>query len=235
MFTTRIYQCLLSLAVACSIVSTNQCFAQGEDDATMIKKSSYIIGFNMVQNLIAQGVEVDQDSMIKGMAAAFQKQELGMDDEEVERLMMAFQRYTEGKMVERLKKEANDNLAQGEKFMADFAAREGVRKLENGVLYQVLKEGTGGKPEPGSKVRIHYHGTMPDGSVFDSSVQRNEPAEFPVSGVVPGFSAALQAMSVGSKWRVVIPSQLAYGANGRPPIGPNRTLVFEIELLDILN
>lgn len=235
MLITKIYRCLLPLAVVCSFVSTDQCFAQEEDDASMIKKSSFIIGFNMVQNLIAQGVEVDQDSMIEGMKAAFQKQELGMEDQEVERLMMAFQKYTEGKMVQRLKQEANDNLAEGEKFIADFAAKEGVRKLENGVLYQVLKEGSGEKPQASSKVRIHYHGTLPNGSVFDSSVQRNEPAEFPVSGVVPGFSSALQAMNVGSKWRVVIPSQLAYGANGRPPIGPNRTLVFEIELLDIVD
>jgi len=201
----------------------------------MIKKSSYIIGFNMVQNLIAQGVEVDQDAMIQGMTAAFKNEDLGLEDEEVERLMVAFQRYTEGKMVQRLKQEANDNLAEGEKFLADFAQREGVSRLENGVLYQVIKEGVGGKPAPNSRVRIHYHGTMPDGKVFDSSVQRNEPAEFPVSGVVPGFSAALQAMNAGAKWRVVIPSQLAYGAQGPPPIGPNRTLVFEIELLDILN
>lgn len=215
--------------------STNSCYGQDEAEANMIKKSSFVIGYNIAQNIISQGVEIDQESMMQGIASAFRKEELPFSDEEVEDLMIEFQQFAQGKIEQKLKQESEKNRVEGEEFAAKFSQIEGVQKLANGVLYQVIQAGEGASPTAASKVRIHYHGTLPNGKVFDSSVERNQPAEFPVNGVVPGFSAALQAMNVGAKWRVVIPSQLAYGVQGPPPIGPNRTLVFEIELLDILN
>lgn len=214
---------------------SNLCYGQDEAEATMIKKSSFVIGFNIAQNMISQGVEVDQEAMVQGIAAAFRNEELPFSDEEVEDLMNTFQQFVQGRAEQKLRQAAEVNRTEGENFVTKFAQLEGVRKLENGVMYQILQDGAGASPTPQNTVRIHYHGTLPDGKVFDSSVQRNQPAEFPVNAVVPGFSAALQAMNVGSKWKVVIPSELAYGAQGPPPIGPNRTLIFEIELLEIMN
>ena len=116
--------------------------------------------------------------------------------------------------------------------MAENGKKEGVKKLENGVQYEILTQGDGAKPTPEDKVKLHYHGTTTDGKVFDSSVDKGKPITHSASGFVKGFNAAVQAMNVGSKWRVTIPSDLAYGMRG--PLGPNRTLNFEIELLEII-
>ncbi|HMO14456.1 MAG TPA: FKBP-type peptidyl-prolyl cis-trans isomerase [Pirellulaceae bacterium] len=208
--------------------------AQEGFDEALVKKSSYIIGYNMAQNIISQGVELDRESFFRGLTAALQDEEFQMSDEEVETTMKAFQQYTEKRALDRMRREGEENKTAGEAFQAEFRAKEGVKELEDGLLYQVLASGGGMSPTATNTVRIHYHGTFTNGKVFDSSVERKQPAEFPVNGVVPGFSAALQAMKVGDKWRVVIPSHLAYGPQGRPPIGPNRTLIFEIELLEIV-
>jgi FKBP-type peptidyl-prolyl cis-trans isomerase FklB len=129
---------------------------------------------------------------------------------------------------------AVDNKKKGEEFLAANAKKEGVKTLPSGLQYLVLKEGTGKKPGPTDEVEVHYHGTLIDGSVFDSSVDRGEPASFPVNRVIPGWTEALQLMKEGAKWRVFIPSKLAYQQRGSPPkIGPNETLIFEIELLHV--
>jgi FKBP-type peptidyl-prolyl cis-trans isomerase FklB len=129
---------------------------------------------------------------------------------------------------------AEANKKKGEEFLAANAKKEGVKTLPSGLEYVVLKEGTGKKPQATDEVEVHYHGTLIDGTVFDSSVDRGEPASFPVNRVIPGWTEALQLMKEGAKWRVFIPSKLAYRQPGRPPkIGPNETLIFEIELLHV--
>jgi FKBP-type peptidyl-prolyl cis-trans isomerase FklB len=164
------------------------------------------------------------------------KQPLGIEDKEVQSVMAAFQSLVEQERVTKMKIEAEANRAEGEKLLSENGAREGVKKLPNGVLYEVLNAGSGPSPTAKDKVKIHYHGTLADGTVFDSSVNRGVPYDQLTAGeFVPGFSAALQAMKVGDKWRIIIPSDMAYGIQGPPGLGPNRTLIFELELLDILS
>jgi FKBP-type peptidyl-prolyl cis-trans isomerase len=134
-------------------------------------------------------------------------------------------------------KSAGDkNKKEGEAYLAANAKKPGVKTTESGLQYKVLKAGDGATPKKTDTVRVHYHGTLTDGTVFDSSVERKQPAEFPVNRVIPGWTEALQLMKVGDKWQVTIPSDLAYGEQGTPggPIGPNSVLVFEVELLDIV-
>ena len=130
--------------------------------------------------------------------------------------------------------EAQANKKKGQDFLAENAKKPGVKTLPDGLQYLVLKEGTGKKPGPNDEVEVHYHGTLIDGTVFDSSVERGVPASFPVDRVIPGWTEVLQLMKEGSKWRVFIPSKLAYGSRGAPPkIGPNETLIFDVELLHV--
>ena len=126
--------------------------------------------------------------------------------------------------------------AAGEKFLAANAKKPGVKALPSGLQYRVIKSGSGPSPKATDTVRVHYHGTLTDGQKFDSSVERGEPAEFPVNRVIPGWTEALQLMKVGDKWQLIIPSNLAYGSDGRPPrIPPNSVLVFDVELLGVQN
>ena len=132
-------------------------------------------------------------------------------------------------------KKAAANKEVGDKFLAENKSKAGVVTLPSGLQYLIMKEGTGEKPASTDKVKVHYHGTLIDGSVFDSSVNRGEPAEFGVTQVIQGWIEALQLMPVGSKWKLFIPSNLAYGPQGPPSIGPNQVLIFEVELLEIDN
>ncbi len=131
-------------------------------------------------------------------------------------------------------KPVTKNASEGEKFLADNGRRKGVTTTASGLQYEVLKAAEGAKPTATDSVSVHYHGTLVSGKVFDSSVERGEPATFPVNGVIPGWTEALQLMPVGSKWKLFIPAKLAYGERGAgQDIGPNSTLVFEVELLKI--
>lgn len=130
---------------------------------------------------------------------------------------------------------SEDAVAKGEKFLKENAAKEGVKTLPSGLQYKVMKDGEGKSPKATDTVSTHYRGTLLDGKEFDSSYKRNEPAEFPVNGVIKGWTEALQLMKEGSKWMLFVPANLAYGARGTPggPIGPNETLIFEVELLKV--
>ncbi len=139
------------------------------------------------------------------------------------------------KLQEQEQAAAKEKAEEGEKFLAENGKREEVTVTDSGLQYEVLTEGSGDKPSAESTVRVHYHGTLPDGTVFDSSYERGQPAEFPVNGVIAGWTEALQLMPVGSKWRLAIPYNLAYGERGsQGAIPPYATLVFDVELLDIL-
>lgn len=143
-------------------------------------------------------------------------------------------RIIQGYMMEKEKVKGDENLRKGQSFLDENKKKPGVKVTESGMQYIVMKEGTGPKPGLNDKVTTHYHGTLIDGTVFDSSVERGQPASFPVSGVIPGWTEALQLMGVGSKWKLFLPSNLAYGERGAGgKIGPNSVLVFEVELLSI--
>jgi len=132
-------------------------------------------------------------------------------------------------------RESQANLEEGNKFLEENKGREGITVTESGLQYEVLTEGTGAKPTAADQVRVHYHGTLIDGTVFDSSVDRGEPAVFGVGQVIPGWTEALQLMPIGSKWKVYLPSNIAYGERGAGgDIGPNSALIFEVELLEIV-
>ncbi len=203
-------------------------------------KKSFITGYELMGNLKKQDAGLEIEKILAGMKSASSGQELPMSKEETSAVMSSFQKVLEERQVAKMKAMTESNDAETRAFMAkNKAENPGVKELPNGVQYQVLTEGTGPKPSAEDRIKVNYHGTFLNGKVFDSTTQPPsglppEPAEFNVSGVVPGFSAALQAMNVGSKWKVVIPGKLGYGVQGRGEIGPNQALMFEIELLEIL-
>jgi FKBP-type peptidyl-prolyl cis-trans isomerase len=146
---------------------------------------------------------------------------------------MDLQKSAMARAEEKQKVTAEKNLKAGEAFLAENAKKEGVKTTASGLQYKVIKSGTGPSPKPTDVVKVQYHGTLIDGTVFDSSVRRNQPATFTVNGVIPGWTEALQLMKVGDKWKLFIPAKLAYGEQGSGPIGPNIVLIFDVELLGI--
>lgn len=201
---------------------------------TTEQRASYGIGRQMGDQL-AQGSfdGVDVDAVITGLRDSFAGEGLRVPAEQIQG---AFNEITQ-RMREAQEAQARVAAADGEQFLVDNATRKGVVSLESGLQYEVIEAGeeNGEKPTPQSKVRTHYHGTFIDGNVFDSSYDRGQPAEFPVGGVIAGWTEALQLMSKGAKWRLYVPYQLAYGAQGSPGgIPPYSTLIFDVELLDIL-
>lgn len=200
-----------------------------KDIKTKEEKLSYALGMSIASNLINSGVRsLNIDLFAQALKDLFGGQQPAISPEEANQILENFMNGGAGNNAEQ-------NLQDGLAFLAENSVREGVVQLASGLQYQVLTQGSGKKPGLKDKVRCHYHGTLIDGTVFDSSVQRGKPAEFPVSGVIGGWIEALQLMPVGSKYRLFIPSDLAYGARGAGgTIGPNSTLIFDVELLEIL-
>ncbi|WP_019529503.1 FKBP-type peptidyl-prolyl cis-trans isomerase [Dasania marina] len=196
------------------------------------QRASYGIGRQMGDQLAANPFDgVDADAVAAGLidALAGKASVVSQDD-----LSAAFQEITQRMQAKEAEK-AKEFTVEGDAFLAENAKRDGVTVTESGLQYEVLVAGEGDKPTASSTVRTHYHGTLIDGTVFDSSVDRGEPAEFPVNGVIAGWTEALQLMPVGSKWKLSVPYSLAYGERGAGgAIGPYTTLVFEVELLDIV-
>ena len=192
-------------------------------------KLSYAIGLNIANNLKVSGfANLSVEDFADAVNTVFKGESAKMTDAEAKKVI---QDYFEKAEKEKLAK----NLEEGEKFLAENGKREGVVTLPSGLQYEVITEGTGKKPSASDTVSCHYHGTLIDGTVFDSSVMRNQPAEFPVSGVIKGWVEALQLMSEGAKWKLFIPANLAYGERGAgQSIEPNSTLIFEVELLKVL-
>lgn len=194
-----------------------------------VDKVSYCFGLSIASNLIASGVKkINIEAFNDAMNCAFSGQMPAIKPEEANEILQSY--FT--KLQNERGAEAKE---QGEKFLAENKTKEGVITLPSGLQYKVLTEGTGAKPQATDTVKCHYEGRLINGEVFDSSYRRNEPAEFPVNGVIAGWVEALQLMPVGSKWELYVPSDLAYGAHGAgQAIGPNETLIFDVELLDIV-
>ena len=197
---------------------------------TQKEKVSYSIGHNIGGSFKQQGVDVDFDTLIKGLKDGQAGQPSVLSPTETEEVMAAFQKEMEGKANEKTAK----SKKIGEDFLAQNKSKPGVVTLPSGLQYKVLKAGTGPKPKATDTVVTNYRGTLIDGTEFDSSYKTKEPAKFPVNGVIPGWTEALQLMGAGSKWQLFIPPNLAYGERGAGgAIGPNETLIFDIELLSI--
>lgn len=201
-----------------------------------IEKLSYSVGLN-----IAQGLQKDQgleeiDAKLVGQAIVdvFSGTELKIDHQEAGVFLNEYFAKLEEKKQEEAIKIGQETLKAGQEFLAANQKKEGVTTLESGLQYEILKEGKGNSPSISSTVTTHYHGTTIDGGVFDSSVTRGTPASFPVSGVIAGWTEALQLMTLGAKWKLFVPSNLAYGERGAGAnIGAHATLIFDIELLEI--
>jgi len=197
-------------------------------------KVSYSIGINIGKNLKRQSVEVNPPVLLQGINDALSGGKTLMTEQEINETMMNFQKDLMAKQQARVKELGEKNKKEGEAFLAENKKKEGVITLPSGLQYKVIKEGDGKIPTINDTVTVHYRGTLINGKEFDSSYTRGQPVTFPVKGVIPGFSEALQLMKVGSKWQLFIPSNLAYGERGAgEEIGPNSTLIFELELLSI--
>ncbi|WP_299708359.1 FKBP-type peptidyl-prolyl cis-trans isomerase [uncultured Pontibacter sp.] len=197
---------------------------------TLQEKISYIIGRDMATNLKKQGIDIEAESFVKGLKEVIAGQPSSLSQQDVQSAMMALQQ----EMQEKQGAKGGENQKAGEAFLDENKNKEGVKTLPSGLQYQVLQEGTGKSPAASDKVTTHYHGTLIDGTVFDSSYERGQPATFPVNGVIAGWTEALQLMKEGAKWRLFIPANLAYGSQGAGDvIGPNTTLIFDVELISV--
>jgi FKBP-type peptidyl-prolyl cis-trans isomerase len=199
------------------------------------QKVTYIVGYRMASQAKAGGFQLDKNVIGMAIQDVLDGKDPQIAQDEQRKIMMAFQQKQEAKRQEKRKVESDENKTKGEAFLAENAKREGVTTTESGLQYEILKpvEGDAAKPAKGDKVKVHYHGTLIDGTVFDSSVDRGRPVTFPVTGVIAGWVEALQLMKVGEKYKLAIPAALAYGESGTGSIGPNSALIFEVELIEI--
>ncbi|WP_024929519.1 FKBP-type peptidyl-prolyl cis-trans isomerase [Methylophilus sp. OH31] len=197
---------------------------------SLTQRLSYIVGENLAHQLKNDGLELDAEVVALAVKDVMSGQASRLSDDEKRSAVEQVQQESQARQMAAHAK----NKAEGEAYLADNAKKEGVTTTASGLQYKSLVTGSGAKPTTSDRVKVHYRGTLIDGTVFDSSYDRGEPIVFPVTGVIAGWVEGLQLMNVGSKFELTIPSNLAYGANGSGPvIGPDATLVFEVELLGI--
>jgi FKBP-type peptidyl-prolyl cis-trans isomerase len=233
-------KCRIILAAAAStiLVACNQQTVEADKALTLEtdeQRVSYGMGIGLGQRIKQETFEIDVDAFSQGVKDAIAGGEQLMTQDEIMAQMQAFQQKQVAKQQEEMNKLAETNKAEGDAFLAENAKKEGVVTTESGLQYSVTTEGDGAKPSATDTVEVHYKGTLLDGTEFDSSYKRGATVSFPVNGVIPGWTEALQLMPVGSKWTLFIPSDLAYGPGGTGggPIGPNQALVFDVELVSI--
>ena len=225
---------LLTAGVALALAS--QVFAETAPAPAAPKetkdKISYSIGADIGSGLKRSEIDVNVEFLTQGIRDGLAGKTI-LTEEEMQQTLMEFKTQMMAKRQEKQKADGEKNKVDSEKYLEANKGKEGVKTTASGLQYKVLTEGKGPKPSSTDTVEVHYRGTLPNGTEFDSSYSRNEPATFPISGVIPGWTEALQLMPVGSKWQLVIPPGLAYGENAPPMIGPNQTLIFDVELLEI--
>ena len=204
-------------------------------DATALKERvSYFLGTDVGRSFSEGKLEIKIDTFMEGLKDTLEKGKPKFTQAELEVAMHQFESEMQAKQMNVAREAGATNATEGEKFLVENGKRKGVTTTESGLQYEVLKTGDGPKPKATDTVTVHYHGTLISGKVFDSSKDRGEPASFPVNGVIPGWVEALQLMPLGSKWKLFIPSKLAYAERGAGrDIGPNTALIFEVELLKI--
>jgi FKBP-type peptidyl-prolyl cis-trans isomerase FklB len=198
------------------------------------EKLSYAIGVDMGNNLKKQSIDIDPDILLKGLRDSLSGGKVLLSDEDILAIKTAFRQEMMKKQEEERKKLAEKNKKEGEAFLEENKKKEGVKTLASGLQYKVITEGSGKSPKATDTVTVNYRGTLTDGTEFDSSYKRGQPATFPVNGVIAGWTEALQLMKEGAKWQLFIPSNLAYGEKGAGnTIGPDATLIFEVELISV--
>lgn len=198
-------------------------------------RASYVIGFSLGRNLKQQEVSANVDLIVQGIRDGLGGGAALLTDEEMQAAMTTFQQNLMARQQEKMAAAAAKNKEEGEAFLAANKGKEGVTTTDSGLQYQVIKPGSGESPKPGDKVTVHYTGTLIDGTVFDSSRERGQPATFGVTQVIPGWVEALQLMKPGAQYKLFIPANLAYGEGGAGggEIGPNSTLIFDVELISV--
>jgi FKBP-type peptidyl-prolyl cis-trans isomerase FklB len=226
------FVCTLALAV---LLAGNVFAAEEENPLKTDKdKVSYSIGLDIGQSLRQRAMELNPELLARGIKDALSGSKALLTEDQAREVLEAFAKDMAAKEESLRSGLAEKNKKEGEAFLAENKKKDGVKTLPSGLQYKVVKAGTGKTPKASQVVKTHYRGTLTDGTEFDSSYRRNEPAVFPVNGVIPGWTEALQLMPVGSKWQLVLPSTLAYGERGAgATIGPNAVLIFEVELLGI--
>jgi FKBP-type peptidyl-prolyl cis-trans isomerase FklB len=224
----------LALVVAGILLWAGQVL--GAEDMTLKSqkdKVSYTIGIQSGNNLKQQFIDIDPDIMAKGIKDSLSGGKLLLTDQEMREVMTAFQKEMAIKQMSQLEAMAEKNKKEGDTFLAENKKKEGVKTLPSGLQYQVLREAKGKSPKPTDTVVVHYRGTRLNGSEFDSSYQRNEPATIKLDSVIRGWREALPLMKEGAKWQLFIPPDLAYGEKGAGPIEPNSVIIFEVELISV--
>lgn len=203
-------------------------------------RSGYILGHEIgmafheqVDQLGERNVQLTEEAIMSGFRAGLRGDTLPYTDQEVQATMQAFQDTVQARVAAFDRVAGEERRGVGQQFLEEYSRQEGVTTTESGLRIRVLEEGEGRSPLPADEVLVHYEGRFPDGEVFDSSLQRGEPVRFPVQGVVPGFAEALQHMEPGGRYEIVLPPELAYGDDAPPRIGPGRTLIFVVNLLDV--
>ncbi len=229
----RILKSCIIVVLFITIASCGNSNVSKKELTSEIDSVSYAVGLSMANQIRGNFEDIDQELFVQGFKNGIDSTDILMDNQEMATILNSFFR----------KRQEEEQLAQfaelkkaGEDFLADNATKEGVKTTASGLQYSVITEGTGSKPQPTSKLKLHYHGTSTDGKVFDSSVDKGKPVELLANQFVKGFTEGLLLMNVGSKYKFFIPSDLAYGANPRPggPIRPYEALVFEVEILEII-
>ncbi|MCD6307394.1 MAG: FKBP-type peptidyl-prolyl cis-trans isomerase [Candidatus Latescibacteria bacterium] len=199
------------------------------------ERISYAIGFSigsqLKMNIAEDTVKIDPDVIALAIADVMENNDAALSPEEIQKVLDDFQAGQKAAQ----QRAADENKIASSEFLAQNAGKDNVVTLEDSLQYEIIEEGSGATPMQDDTVRVNYHGTLIDGTVFDSSVDRGEPVQFPVRGVIPGWTQVLQMMKVGGKWKVYIPPELGYGLRGSASIPPNSLLIFEIELLDIVD
>jgi FKBP-type peptidyl-prolyl cis-trans isomerase FklB len=225
---------LLSMVLGIALLVSQANAEEKKALQTTKEKQSYSIGADMGNRLKSSGIDIDADVLSQGLKDALSGGKLLLTEQEMKDTIAGLQKELMEKQAERTKQLAEKNKKEGEAFLAANKTKEGIKTLPSGLQYKVIKEGTGKTPTAEDTVVTNYRGTLTDGTEFDSSYKRGQPATFPVKGVIPGWTEALQLMKEGSKWELFIPSNLAYGEQGAGGvIGPNAALIFEIELISV--
>lgn len=208
--------------------------ATAESLDTLEEKVSYIIGYDIARNTQGFDFELDSDILTQAMADKYADRESLIPEEDMRNVMNEFQTVQRERSQAKRELALKENESKGKTFLDENAAKEGVQTTESGLQYKVLEAGDGAKPAATDQVKVHYRGRLLDGTEFDSSYKRGQPATFKVNQLIPGWVEALQLMPTGSKWELYIPASLGYGQGGTGNIPPNSTLIFEMELLEIV-
>jgi FKBP-type peptidyl-prolyl cis-trans isomerase FklB len=223
---------------ACAFVLSTSVFADNHEPTTLELKSDeqktgYSYGQMFGRRLSGTMTDIDIDAFLAGIRDAYSGQASKLTEQQISEALQTYQNQQLQKQKEQQQALATENLAKGKSFLAENAGKEGVLTTGSGLQYKILTEGEGVSPKLTDTVEVHYTGSLISGEVFDSSVQRGSPVSFPVNGVIAGWIEALQLMKPGGKWQLFIPANLAYGPTGNGRIGPNETLIFEVELLAV--